>query len=230
MKAPRISLATVGFVILVLAINFALIRVALLSWEQGVWETFAFLLMPMIDVLLIACYRLLREERRTAGNLGFAIAGMVATCFVFTLCLYAPNSAFGMLVAFAIPLAMGTINAGARLFGNAVMQSSAMRFTCGVGLEFLLPFAFFSLPPFIVAFLGGRLARYFGKCQTIVIQGLAESTLVEESAKSNSLTSSTGGWHRWLRLGATGSYSTSALRFNRTLAEYDPVAPRSDYQ
>src|SRR5277367_5508105 len=103
MKASRLSVAAIGFAILVIAIDFAVILAAFLSpgpkgWgEPGVrllphmladpifgpgprgWAVFAFFLLPMIDALLIGVYRLRLRGDHTAGTLGYVVAGSVAT-------------------------------------------------------------------------------------------------------------------------------------------------------
>ena len=95
MKSSGISVAAIGFAILVIAIDFAVIRAAFLSpgsegWEPGSpptarhagraqflspgahgWAVFAFFLLPMIDALLIGVYRLRRRGDHTAGTVGY---------------------------------------------------------------------------------------------------------------------------------------------------------------
>jgi hypothetical protein len=120
MKASGLSVAAIGFAILVIAIDFAVIRAAFLSsllraWEQpgarllpGMlahpifgpgpkgWAVFAFFLLPMIDALLIGVYRL-RRRGGDAGTVGYVIAGSVATLAVFTSCLISPGTAMNGL-------------------------------------------------------------------------------------------------------------------------------------
>ena len=142
MKASRLSVAAIGFAILVIAIDFAVIRAAFLSsmsegWgEPGVrllphmladpifgpgpkgWAVFAFFLLPMIDALLIGVYRLRRRGDRTAGTVGFVIAGSAATLAVFTSCLISPGTAIGMVTPISRPIALASFHALARLFGE----------------------------------------------------------------------------------------------------------------
>src|SRR5436309_719933 len=111
MKTSGLSVAAIGFAILVIAIDFAVIRAAFLipgsgGWAEpgrpllpGMlaarllrpspegWAVFAFYLLPMIDALLIGVYRLRRRGDHTARTFGYVIAGSVATLAVFTSCL-----------------------------------------------------------------------------------------------------------------------------------------------
>src|SRR5438552_4185113 len=106
MKSSGISVAAIGFAILVIAIDFAVSRAAFLSPGSGGWAepgrpllpgmlaarflslgregwaVFAFFLLPMIDALLIGVYRLRRRGDQTAETAGFVIAGSVATLAV----------------------------------------------------------------------------------------------------------------------------------------------------
>ena len=122
MKKPAgLSVGAIGFAILVIALDFAVIRAAFLSpgsqgWPEpgrpllpsvlaarflkprpDEWAAFAFFLLPMIEALLIGVYRLPRRGDHTAGTVGFVIAGSVATLAVFTFCLIWPGTAIGML-------------------------------------------------------------------------------------------------------------------------------------
>jgi hypothetical protein len=163
-KLPRFSLASIGFLILVLAIDFAVIRIAFRDPSFESWATFAFLLLPMLDALLIALYRLRRPVRRSTRAIGFFIAGAVATLVVFVSCLVAPDVALRMLRAVGRPIALASTNGLTRLFGNAAMQSWGAQLTLGVAFELVFPIAFFCFPPLLVALLGRWVApRLFCK-------------------------------------------------------------------
>jgi hypothetical protein len=129
----------------------------------------------MFDTLLIALYRLRRNGCRTTGAIAFFFAGTAATLVVLVCCLIAPEAAFGLLRATCRPIAIASMNELARLFGNAAMQHWCMRLTIGVTFELLIPTAFFSLPPLLVALLGGWLAPRLGLVQRIAGVGLAVS-------------------------------------------------------
>jgi hypothetical protein len=158
MKLPRFSLATIGFTILVLAIDFAVIRVAFQSHSLSDWAPFALLLLPMLDAVLIALYRMRRRKRRAPKALGFLVCGAAATMIVFGLCVIAPGTATSMLRAVGRPIFTATVNGMTRLFGNGAMQHWGMQITVGIAFELLLPMAFFCLPPLFVALLGRSLA------------------------------------------------------------------------
>ncbi len=158
MKFPRFSLSSIGLAILVLALDFAVIRVAFFNPRPEAWTVFALFLLPMFDVLLIALYRLRRDGRRTTGSIAFFVAGIAATLAVFVSCVIAPEVAFGLLSATCRPIAEASMSGLARLFGNAAMQHWCMKLTVGVTFEILMPTAFFSLPPLLAALLGGWLA------------------------------------------------------------------------
>ena len=85
MKFPRFSLASIGFAILVLAIDFALIRIILFTGSQESWPMLAVFLMPLINVLLVASYRLRKKDRRTTRAIAFFITGNVAPVLVYAL-------------------------------------------------------------------------------------------------------------------------------------------------
>ena len=176
MKFPRFSLSSIGFAILVLAIDFAVIRVALLGPGSEDWTVFALLLLPMFDALLIALYRLRRIGRRTSGAIAFFITGTAATIVVLVSCLIAPKASFALLGAVGRPIASASMNGLTRLFGDAAMQHWCMQLTVGVAFELLLPTAFFSLPPLLVALLGGWLAPRLWPVQGIATAALGGGT------------------------------------------------------
>ncbi len=154
MRFPRFSLASIGFVILVLAIDFAVIRVAFRSHSVEHWATFAILLLPILDALLVALYRLRRRDRRTPRTIGFLVAGVAATLAVFVLCVLAPHTALGMLIATGRPIATASVSGLTRLLGNAAMQHWGTQLTVGVAFELLFPMAFFCFSPLGAALLG----------------------------------------------------------------------------
>jgi len=127
----------------------------------------------MLDTLLIALYRLRRRGRRTIGAIALLVAGTAATLVVLVPCLIAPRAAIDMLRAIGLPIARASMNGLTRLFGNAAMQHWGMQLTIGVALALLLPMAFFSLPPLLVAMFGGWLAPRLRPVQQIAAVGLA---------------------------------------------------------
>ena len=200
MKASGLSLAAIGFTILVIAIDFAVIRAALLSpgtggWaEPGApllpgtlvgpiisarpkgWAIFAFFLLPMIDALLIGVYRLRRRGDHTATTVGYVIAGSVATLAVFTSCLIAPGTAIGMLMPISRRIALASHRGLGRLFGNPALQNPALEWTYAVIFAVLIPIAFFCIPPLLVAVIGGRVARHFGPSKPSMGAGFGDAT------------------------------------------------------
>lgn len=94
MKWPRFSLAGIAFAILVLGVDFAVVRRAFFSGlniPDNYWAIFAVLLLPMIDALLIGLYRLRRDECRSSRSIGFICFGTFATVVVFASCLAKPQ-------------------------------------------------------------------------------------------------------------------------------------------
>ena len=175
MKCSRFSLGAIGFVILVLAINFAVTREAVFGGVHAEREVLAFLLLPMIDTLLIAFYRLRKRHRRTAKAMAFLFAGTAATLVVLGFCLIAPQAAWGVLRVIDRPIALGFIDGLTRLFGNAAMQHWAVELTMAIAFELLFPIAFVSLPPLLIALLGRWLApqlrsteRFWGAEEVLV--------------------------------------------------------------
>jgi hypothetical protein len=116
-KPAGLSVGAIGFAILVIALDFAVIRAAcldprpelpadlvdqLLGRGSNGWAGFAFFLLPMINGVLIGAYRLRRRGDHTARTVGFVIAGSTATSAVFTSCLISPGTAIGMVTPISV--------------------------------------------------------------------------------------------------------------------------------
>jgi hypothetical protein len=183
-KTAGLSVGAIGFAILVMALDFAVVRAAclsptpqlpgmlvgrLLSRGPDGWTVFAFFLLPMINAILIGVYRLRRRGVHTAGTVGFVIAGSAATSAVFTSCLLSPGTAIGMVTPISRPLALASFYGLAWLFGIRVLPppnvpgwpNRALEWTYAVIFAVFIPIAFFCIPPLLVAVIGGRVARYF---------------------------------------------------------------------
>jgi hypothetical protein len=209
MKAWKLSVAAIGFAILVVAIDFAVIRAAFrgAGWgEPGVrilphslanpifgpgpkgWAVFAFFLLPMIDALLIGVYRLRRRGDHTAGTLGYVIAGSVATLVVFTACLISPGTAIGLSMPISRRIALASFQGLLRLSGNTPSPNVAMtwpllslEWTYVVIFAVLVPIAIFCILPLLAAIIGGRVGRHFGPSRPTMGAGLGETTRDVES-------------------------------------------------
>ncbi len=176
MKRPAgLSVGATGFAILVIALNFAVIRAAclgprpelpvdlffrLLGRESGEWAVFAFFLLPMINALSIGAYRLRRRGDHTAGTVGFVAAGSVATLAVFTSCLIAPGTAIGLIAPISRPIALAVFRGLARLSGSEAWPNHALEWTYVVILAALIPSALLCIPPLLAALIGRRVARH----------------------------------------------------------------------
>src|SRR5262249_54253642 len=183
-QASGLSVGAIGLAILVIAMDFAVIRAAFLSPGSGgwpeprrpllpgmlaarflkprpdEWAVFAFYLLPMIDALLIGAYRLRRRGDHTVGTVGYVIAGSVATLAVFTSCLIWPGTAIGMLTPSSRPIALASFHGLERLFGKVAWPNHALEWTYAVIFAVLIPIAFFCIPPLLVALIGGWVARH----------------------------------------------------------------------
>jgi hypothetical protein len=183
-KASGLSVGAIGIAIVIIALDFAVIRAAclsprpeerarpgapllpgmlagrLLSRGPDGWAVFAFFLLPMINALLIGVYRLWRENH-TVGTVGFVIAGAAATLAVFTSCLISPRTAIGILTPISRPIALASFHGLSRLVGNAAWPNRALEWTYAVIFAVLIPIAFFCIPPLVVGVIGGRVARFF---------------------------------------------------------------------
>jgi len=157
-KLPRFTLASIVFLVLILAIDFGIIRAAFRSLRFEDWSITALWLLPMIDALLIGLYRLRRRERRTGRALGFLVAGSAATAATFVSSCVAPEAFLGMLRAVGRPIFEATSNGLTRWMGNAAMQTTAVQLLLGISFELLVPIAFFCGPALVAALLGGWLA------------------------------------------------------------------------
>jgi hypothetical protein len=191
-KVAGLSVGGIGFAILVIALDFAVVRAACLSptpqervttgapllpgmlagrlLKRGPdgWAVFAFFLLPMINAILIGVHRLRRRGDHTAGTVGYVAAGSVATLAVFTSCLIWPETAIGMVTPMSRRIALACLYGTARVFGIIVLpapyvpgwQARALEWAYMVIFAVLIPFAFFCIPPLLVAVIGGRVARH----------------------------------------------------------------------
>jgi ABC-type Fe3+-siderophore transport system permease subunit len=162
MVLPRFSLATIAFMILLLAIDFTIIRIAFQSSGPEIWAALPLLLLPMLDVILITLYRLRRRERRTSRAIGFLVSGVAATVVVFVLCLIAPDTVNTMIRAIDDAIAETTMSGLTWLLGNTEMHQLVMQFAVVGAFAILVPMALFCSPPLMVALLGGWLAPRLG--------------------------------------------------------------------
>jgi hypothetical protein len=204
MKAPKLTVAAIGFAILVIAMDFAVIRAAFrgAGWgEPGArilphsladpifgpapkgWAVFALFLLPMIDALLIGVYRLRRRGDHTAGTLGYVLAGSVATFAIFTACLISPGTAIGLSMPISRRIALASFQVLARLSGNSSSPKVTMtwpllslEWAYAVIFAVLVPIAFFCILPLLAAIVGGRVGRHFGPSRPTMGAGLGETT------------------------------------------------------
>jgi hypothetical protein len=155
---PRITVASIAFVVLIAAIDFGVIRAVLRAQDINDWELQVFLLLPMIDALLIVAYRLRRPERRTRRASGFLIAGSVATAFTFVSGYVAPESIITMISAVGEPLATAILKGLTHWIGAAAIQTGPIQLVLAICFELLLPVALVCGPALIVAVCGSWLA------------------------------------------------------------------------
>jgi hypothetical protein len=162
MRTTRPTIGSLGFVVLFLAVDLAVMRGVFLDDRPGPGAVFAFFLLPMVDALLIAAYRLGNPGGRTPRAVGFLVAGSVATAWAYAGALLAPR-AIEALIAHALRPPARALFAGlTNLLGDAAMGSRAIRLTIGVGFEVLAPAALFCGPPLVVAMLGGWVGQRVG--------------------------------------------------------------------
>jgi len=162
-KLPRVSLVSIEFVVLLVAVNLGILRgvyddVSVRGLALG-WTVHALFLLPMINVLLIAMYRLWLWHKRTARAVGFLIAGSAATAVVFGSCLAAPEAIYGAIGMIGRPIAVATLNTMTRYLGNAAMQTGPGLWVFGIIFELLFPMAFCCIAPLLAAFSGGWIAE-----------------------------------------------------------------------
>ena len=89
-KLPQFSLGSVAFMILVLAVNLAVLRVA---YDEPAWSgriVPAVYLLPMVDLCLFAVFRLRHRCYCTPRPVGFLIAGGLATAVTHAVWVVAP--------------------------------------------------------------------------------------------------------------------------------------------
>ena len=157
-KACGLSVRAIGFAILIIGLDFAVIRDACLIRKPGEPGNTVPLRPGMVSGRLIQpsavripmgglrllpssddqcpLDRRLRLPRRgayTAATVGFVIVGSAATCAVFTSCLIWPEAAIGMVWPISRPIAVASFNALARLSGHGeLLYRGPLEFTFGV--------------------------------------------------------------------------------------------------
>jgi hypothetical protein len=170
-KVSGLSVGAIGFAILVIALDFAVIRAACLSPRQEESATaaapllpgmlagrllrrgpdgravFAFFLMPMINAVLIGVYRLRRRGDRTAGTVGSVIAGFAATLAVFISCLISPEAAIGMITPISRRIALASFHGLAWLCGIRVLPAPNVPGGPALALEWIYVVIFAVLIP-----------------------------------------------------------------------------------
>jgi hypothetical protein len=121
------------------------------------------LLLPMIDGLLIAAYRLRRPTRRTAGAVGFLVGGGLATAAIFAGFWVPMDVMLLPLSHVANSILEATNNGLTRWLGDATMQSWPMELALSIGFVVLLAIAHFCLPALAMAWGGAWLAGRLGR-------------------------------------------------------------------
>lgn len=171
MRLPRPSLAVIMLVVVVIAVDLAAVRAVVLKHlaappAHGDATTFALLLLPMIDVLLVALYRLGRRARRTSGALSFFVAGTVATVGAFVASVAAPRTGTEVHRVVARAIFLTSDPYLVRLLGPAAFQDEAVYWTFLLVFVYFVPSLLFSLPPLIISWAACALARPTGRGPT----------------------------------------------------------------
>ena len=163
MRVPRVSVATVGFAVMVIAIDLAIIKSA---WAEAFnpnsksWILTGLLFLPVIDVLLMGLFRLRHRQGQTSGAVGFVVAGSVATGLLFASALLAPWMVFVTLWRTLVGPVENLVEGHLiEVVGDALAWSALVRWKISCGIELLLEMAVMSTPPLIIALLGGWVAR-----------------------------------------------------------------------
>jgi hypothetical protein len=156
MKRPRISLGTVGFLVLLCAVNFAVIRGAIFADGPEDWPMFPFFLLPMIDLLLVVGYRMRRRERRTPWAAGFFLTGLATTAMTLGSMAAAGEVAIQFLLLF-LPI----LSVVERLALATVRSAgpTAVEIVDFFVAEVFFPMTVFSALPLLAALLGGWAMR-----------------------------------------------------------------------
>ncbi|MHC5539459.1 hypothetical protein ACYOEI_14675 [Singulisphaera rosea] len=191
MKVSRLSVGAIGFAILVVAINFAVIRATFLGAVKAAdlhvlphilvdpiisptpdyWAVFSFYLLPMLDALLIGVYLLHKRHLHSARTVGFVFAGTPATLAVIACCLMSPGRMLESSMKISRKVALASFQGLAQLSGHGELLSRApSKWTFGVAtLEWtyaiifavLAPIVLFCGLPLLFAVLGGWVTRYY---------------------------------------------------------------------
>jgi hypothetical protein len=155
MKPPRMTLASVGFLVLLCAVDLVIIRASLYRNGPELWPAAVPFLLPMVNLLVVVGYRTIWPEGRTPGALGFLVAGFLATAVEFGVTRLAADSVFEGFIWLFRPLALRTRgHVAARLAGSVMAQSVAKSV-----LDASFPIVFFCTLPLLSALLGGWAAR-----------------------------------------------------------------------
>lgn len=165
MKLPRISIAAVGFVVAVLALDLGVLR-AVATMHAGAdvsWFEYGLLLVPMIDALMIALFQMRWPERRTAGRVGFVIGGTLAIAATFAIELIAPEAQLTMAYTVIRPFETWAERALAALLGAPLVTfPRVVEFAFCFVFQAVIPgVVFFSGPALVVARLGAWIGRRY---------------------------------------------------------------------
>lgn len=168
MRLPRSTLASIGFAVVLVAVNLASVRAAVMT-ELGDTDDVdmsgfaAFLVLPMIDALMIVAYRLRKPARQTARAVGFLAGGGLATVAMLAWILHLPmENAFEMLDTIAEPIDQAVYAVLAGLLGNWATGGIAEEIVDILFIEILVPVVAVSLPPLLAGLVTGWAARRVG--------------------------------------------------------------------
>ncbi len=162
MKVPRVTLATASLVVLILAVDFGLMRQ--FGWlDDRPFDDWTFIapgFLVMGNILALGLYRLRRPERRGPFAVGFLAVGWAATLAYLAACAVDPGGMVNRFERFD----EGVLVRGLDLFlglgrdGTVRWRNDEGKWA-GIADDLGVLSLFFSAPPLVAAVVGGLVAR-----------------------------------------------------------------------
>jgi hypothetical protein len=177
MPIPQVSILSLSFGVLLIAGNCAALRMILGGYAPHGLVVGVFSILPMSNILAVACYRsLTRRTSRGPFLLGFGLSGALAILVCFHFCMTADERWFlafnsWFVSKFArINRLLGRVAYFVDCFDNAFLKNAYYAV-----LNLSLLFSLTALPQLLVALSGGWIARRYAARSRPTIPSLPPS-------------------------------------------------------
>ncbi|MFO0959733.1 MAG: hypothetical protein U0800_20235 [Isosphaeraceae bacterium] len=157
LRVPRFRLATMGFLVLLAAVDFSLVRTIFAIQDTSLY--LVLLLTPAMNLAAFDLYRLLDPSRRTARLAGRSVGGWLAIGAMALASLAATDAFLEVLRATLVPIVINPFDRFLQFcVGNPLLNTGRGVYVRGILLEAVIPSAFFGLVAFLAGRIGGWLA------------------------------------------------------------------------